>query len=221
MGFFLDVFLVPWAKRCSESSAEVDWSATGRTRPVPWNALSGSQPTTGQCRPHYWATVPAVRSEDEREEGTPVVPQLVTLFAAASVAYKTKDTRTCVLGTLGPYLLWTLPCCIMFLFPSLLLPTSLLIHLHPMQVQVVVLGAVLVEWEGEGLEAEAGALFQMFLLIFSSCWSNKIVRLLNGALLLGGRYTGKLLAYLPQKVFPLRILCQVCQQNSHPTLSHG
>ena len=90
-----------------------------------------------------------------------------------------------------------------------------------MQVQVVVLGAVLVEWEGEGLEAEAGALFQMFLLIFSSCWSNKIVRLLNGVLLLGGRYTGKLLAYLPPKVFPLHILCQVCQQNSHPTLSHG
>ena len=135
------------------------------------------------------------------------------------MAYKTRDTRTCAwhFGTVPS--LNAFPC-IMFLFPSLLLPTSLFVHLHPMQVQVVVLEAVLVEWEEEGLEGEAGALFQMFLLIFSSCWSNKIVRHLNGALLLGGQYTGKLLAYLPQKVFPLRILFQVCQQDSHPTLSH-
>ena len=87
-----------------------------------------------------------------------------------------------------------------------------------MQVQAVVLEVVLVEWEEEGLEGEADALFQMFLLTFSSCWSNKIVRRLNEALLHGGRSTGKLLVYLPQKVFPLHILCQVC---SYPTLNHG
>ena len=97
-------------------------------------------------------------------------------------------------------------------------PLPLLIHLHPMQVQVVVLEVVLVEWEEEGLEGEADALFQMFLLTFSSCWSNKIVRRLNEALLHGGRSTGKLLVYLPQKVFPLHISCQVC---SYPTLNHG
>ena len=100
-------------------------------------------------------------------------------------------------------------------------PPLFLIHLHPMQVQVVVLEVVLVEWEEEGLEGEAGALFQMFLLTFSSCWNNKIVRHLNEALLHGGQSTGKLLAYLPQKVFPLHISCQVCQQSSYPTLNHG